>query len=437
MIMIQKPSVKNTFKTLSILYLLLFFSNYVSGQQQLSYKETSRIADSLYKAKHYGQATYYYLQQAAGSDFVFQKAGSLYNAACCLSLQGKKDSALFILKESIKSGYADKAHLLKDSDLNSLHSETDWNAIVKNLQVPKKSLNTDPTKTRFITEDIHHFWMAYEKALQDTLHFKSIFKMEYFDKGSRGMQDYMALKVSSIDQFIEHIKSAPRFYGAIKNNTLQVDNFKPAFFSSFKKFKSIYPPALFPDVYFIIGAFTSGGTVSDAGLLIGLNQSNQSDEVPVDEISFRLRTIMNPIKYMPNIIAHELIHFQQNGMKNDTITLGYAIREGMADFIGELISGSTANPALFEWAKGKEKTIWGKFTKDMYYDRYNNWIANSKDVTEDNLPDQGYWVGYQICKAYYEKAANKKIALAEMLNIKDYKAFLQRSGWETKLAEMK
>lgn len=100
--------------------------------------------------------------------------------------------------------------------------------------------------------------------------------------------------------------------------------------------------------------------------------------------------------------------YQQDGLKNDTTTLSYVIREGMADFIGEPISVNTASITLFEWAKGKEENIWEKFKKDMYYDRYNNWIANSLQAAADNLPDQGYWIGYQICKAYYANSPDKK-----------------------------
>lgn len=73
----------------------------------------------------------------------------------------------------------------------------------------------------------------------------------------------------------------------------------------------------------------------------------------------------------------------------------------------------------------------------MYYDRYNNWIANSLQATADNLPDLGYWIGYQICKAYYENSPDKKKAITEMLNIRDYKDFLEKSKWEEKLAKMK
>lgn len=423
------------------LYLFLCLSfclSYASyGQQKLSNQQIEKSADSLYRKKNYQQAISGYLSIIELSDFSMKRANLLYNVACCLSLQGKKDSALLFLKKAIETGYNNKQNLLKDTDLDTLHSTPDWNNIVNSIVESKKVLNDDPAKARFITEDVHHFWTAYEMALKDSFHFKEIFKQNYFNKASRGMNDYMGLKVSSIDFFIEHIKSAPEFYKAIKTKTLQVDDHKKEFLASFGKLKSMYSPAKFPDIYFVIGAFTSAGTVSDAGLLIGLNQICQADDVPVNELNFRLRTRMSRFVSLTNIIAHELIHYQQDGLKNDTTTLSYVIREGMADFIGELISGNTANITLFEWAKGKEKNIWEKFKKDMYYDRYNNWIANSLQATADNLPDQGYWIGYQICKAYYENSPDKKKAITEMLNIQDYKDFLEKSKWEEKLAKMK
>jgi hypothetical protein len=424
-------------KHFKILLLLLVLNFKSIGQDKISSKNAEHLADSLYQAKNYLSATSYYLQQAVESDFNHRKAGAYYNAACCLALQNKKDSAFTYLKKSIKTGYSNKENLVNDKDFTSLHSSTKWQKMVNSVKEDKKILNDDPAKARFITDDVHRFWKAYDKAYSDTLHFDKIFKANYFDKASKGMDDYMSSKVSDINFFTTHIRSAPQFYHSIRQSTFEVDNFKKDFLTSFQKLKDLYPPAKFPDVYFVIGAFTSGGTVSNAGLLIGVNQVSQTDNTPIEELSFRLRTRLNKIKYLPNLIAHELIHFQQGGIKNDTITLGYAIKEGMADFIGELISGSTANSELFKWAEGKEKAIWNNFKNDMYFNRYNNWIANSSKSTADNLPDQGYWVGYQICKAYYEKAEDKKQAIYDMLNIKDYRKFLNESGWEDKVNSLK
>jgi hypothetical protein len=406
------------------------------SQNALPLETAAKLSDSLYRAKQYALATPYYRIVAQKADFKSKKASAYYNMACCLSLQGKTDSAMLILNKAADAGYNNKANMLADSDLKSLHSKQEWNSLIKRVPERKKVLNDDPKKAGFITTDIHHFWEAYDQALKDTGNFKAIMKKLYFDRASKGMEDYMGVKVSSIDFFIDHIRSAPAFYAAIRNNTYKTDQYKSQFLASYLKMKSIYSESKFPDVYFLIGAFTSGGTATDLGLLLGVNQVASDPSVPVNELSFQKRTRLNNIELLPNLLAHELVHYQQDGMKNDTTTLSYVIREGMGDFIGELISGNTANKVLFDWAKGKEKQIWNKFKPDMYYNRYDNWIANSKASTLDNLPDQGYWIGYQICKAYYEQSKDKKQAVHDMLHIQDYKAFFAKSKWEDKVAAL-
>ncbi len=395
-----------------------------------------RQADSLYKAKQYQFAGRYYASLAERSDFPGKKATAYYNMGCCISLQGMADSAILVLKKSIQAGYGNKVNLLKDQDLVPLHSLPQWSTLVNSVRTRKKVLNDDPAKARFITTDIHHFWEAYDEAVKDTAHFTQIFKKLYFDRATDGMNEYMDAKVSSIDFFVQHIRSAPAFYAAIRKNTFMTDQYKPDFLASYVKLKSIYREAQFPNEYFIIGAFTSGGTSTDLGLLLGVNQAASDNKVPLDELSFKKRTRLNNIDVLPDLVGHELIHFQQDSMKRDTTTLNYVIVEGMADFIGELITGRTANPVLYAWTKGKEKQIWSKFSKDMYYNRYGNWIANSQQATPDNLPDQGYWIGYQICRSYYEQSADKNQAIYDMLHIQDYKAFLAKSKWKDKVASL-
>ena len=41
----------------------------------------------------------------------------------------------------------------------------------------------------------------------------------------------------------------------------------------------------------------------------------------------------------------------------------------------------------------------------------------------------GYWVGYRIVRAYYQRMPDKRAAVREILEIRDPKAFLARSGW--------
>ena len=38
-----------------------------------------------------------------------------------------------------------------------------------------------------------------------------------------------------------------------------------------------YPEAVFPPVYFVVGRFNSGGTVSEAGVILGLEKQQNLD----------------------------------------------------------------------------------------------------------------------------------------------------------------
>lgn len=420
-----------------ILFSAAFFllCNQIIGQEKANAYNIGKEANHFYDAKKYDAATAKYLKVIELADFNIQKRNAAYNAACCLALQEKSDSAFVLLDSAIAYGYDNKFHMSADIDLKILRQDPRWEKLLDGVPA-SKTLNDNPEKAHIITSDIHHFWEAYDLAAKDTANAGSIYEKYYFDKGSVGMQDYMGLKVASIDKFTNHIQSHPKLYTSIRENTLKVEVYKKEIQTSFKNLKSIYPDAKFPDVYFVIGAFTSGGTISNSGLLIGTNQMSDGEDVNTEELDFGAKLLMNKSKYIPNIVAHELIHFQQDHMKRDTITLGHAIKEGMADFIGELISGGTANEKIFEWAKGKEQQIWADFEKDMYYNRYANWIANYNTATKDSYPDLGYWIGYEICKSYYENTKDKQQAIYDMLHITDYRKFLSDSKWESKLKKM-
>ena len=412
---------------ISILLLVLSIKTF--GQD---YRQLHKSADSLYKAENYTGATRLYLKSAAIADFNLQKNSGLYRAACCYSLAGNRDSAFIALRKSIHAGYSDKEHLLQDKDLDLLHGEKEWEQLVRSVKEGKKVLNKAPHQASLITKDVHQFWEAYDLAQKDTANRVVIYKKYYFDKASRGMQDYMGLKVRSIKAFVKHYDTHAAFYGAIRKNTLQADSFKPAIYACFEKLKAIYPGALFPDVYFVMGAYTAGGTVSDAGLLVGINQIAKTDNIPVGELSLWEKNNFNLVQNLPYFISHELIHFQQDKLMKlgDTTTLLPVIAEGMADFLGEMISGKNINQRLHNWAKGKEKKIWQAFTKDMNYSRYGNWMANSDQETPDNPADQGYWIGYQICRAYYMNATDKRQAIYDMLHFTNAREFLKKSKWE-------
>ena len=100
--------------------------------------------------------------------------------------------------------------------------------------------------------------------------------------------------------------------------------------------------------------------------------------------------------------------------------------EGAAEFSAEMTSGAVANYEQAGETKGHEKEIESAFVKDEDSYDLSKWLYNS---TPDKPGDIGYWVGYRICKAYYQHARDKKQAFSDILGITDPKAFLAKSGW--------
>jgi hypothetical protein len=390
------------------------------------------IADSLYKVKDFKQSATAYLVATNSAKQNGDRKRACYNAACCFALTGDTANAERYLKRAVyEYGYKSPA-MLKDADLESLHNTITWKNIVATITDYQKSLH-DPQRAKLITTDIHQFWKAYDAAKKDTAQMTEIFQKEYFDKATPGLEDYIATKIGSIDLFVNSQKAKPRFYAAIRKNTLSIDTMKDEIFKGFYKFKQLYSEAIFPDFYFVIGRGNSAGTVSDNGLLVGIDQIAKSDEVPTEELSLWARLGFREVKGLPVIVAHELIHSQQDKLKRDTTLLSYVIREGMADFFAELVTGINPSQRQYDFAKNKKKKIWKDFEKEMYLDRYSNWIANGSQETPDHPSDLGYYIGYEICKSYYNEMSDKKQAIRNIFNIRDYKAFLADSKYSEKM----
>jgi hypothetical protein len=406
------------FSVLSIVVLLGF---------TLSAQNIKAKADSLYQARNFSSAAPLYLQVASLTEFKTSMASNYYDAACCFALSNNSDSAFFYLKKAKELGWNNKTHLLKDEDLTTLHGTKQWKKFVKSMK-EQKNWTDDPLKANLVTTDITNFWQAYDLAQKDTANRLAIYKQYYIDKGTPGLQDYFPGKVGNMKSFVTGHDRRAKFYAGIRANTLLVEKQKQQMIESFVTFKELYPAARFSNVYFVIGNFTSGGTASSNGLLIGTDQLSKTDDVPTAELNLWEKNNFQPLANLPHIIAHELIHFNQDNVAKDTTLLSAALREGMADFFAEMISGKTSNERLHVWAKGREKQIWEDFKKEMWLNRGRNWIGNSSQETADHPADLGYWIGYMICKSYYDNAADKKQAVYDILNIKNYKAFYEKSG---------
>ncbi len=101
------------------------------------------------------------------------------------------------------------------------------------------------------------------------------------------------------------------------------------------------------------------------------------------------------------LIVHEMVHFQQNNKGGETL-LKQALTEGGADFIGEFVSGEPMNVKAFQYGEANSDKLYKEFVTRYKSDDFRDWFywTSKKD---DRHNDLGYWIGYKICEAYFNK----------------------------------
>lgn len=266
----------------------------------------------------------------------------------------------------------------------------------------------DPLEASFSRKDIDNFWKAFDKIdLEAPL---NPFEDYYIKPGSPGVKAFMTGRIESSGSLLNTVRERKGEYVEARANSAKILEKEKQCRSSFMALKYLYPEAIFPKVYFVIGRFNSGGHSNPNALVIAAE--------------------MTPASAVPYRVAHELIHYQQSEIPKDSLNLLAAcINEGSADFIGELISGGGLNSQTHIYGNANEARLWTEFQKIMD-DREDShdwmYVYQPKNVYP---PDLGYWMGYKITEAYYRKAVDKKKAIAAILHIKDFKNFLQESGY--------
>lgn len=296
----------------------------------------------------------------------------------------------------------------------------------------KSRVSKEPRLSKIYTSDIDNFYKAFDLAINDTINANKIFKKEYFSKGTKGLKDFYKTKIKDVDKFAEFVIKHEKFYASIRNDISNIDDLKKQIYLNFGLFKSIYPNAVFPDVYFVIGRFNSNGTISKRGLLIGTEILCRTENTNTENWNKNILRISMLREHIPITVSHELVHFNQSKMEEGNTLLSKSIREGSAEFIAELISGETdGNYSEF---KGKEIKIWNDFRNDKNKSVWNSW--SSWQQANDRRPkNAGYWTGYLICKAYYEQVKDKEKAVEDVLSIQDYNAFYKKSKVEEYIKE--
>ena len=297
---------------------------------------------------------------------------------------------------------------------------------------------TDPAAAQIITSDLIHFWDAYDAG--GKIGSTSAFQTKYLDLASSGLKDFIQSRSVTAASLTQMVSFSPKYFASIRatNLALATDNtIVSRIRANYATIKTLYPPAVFPPVTLLVGRFSTGGTTSTSGMLIGSEFYSTNTNTPLDELQQFQRDNVKSADSLPMIIAHEHAHILQQNAGNGLFThanrnlLEQSLIEGGADFIGERSSGGNINGRLQAFALPREAALWQEFKAAMHGTDLTQWLYNqgSSNATPDHPGDLGYFIGYRIAEAYYAKQTDKVAALRDIIEIRNADDFLARSGY--------
>jgi hypothetical protein len=280
--------------------------------------------------------------------------------------------------------------------------------------------------------DVVNFWEAYDSVQTTTDRQKRLDFIQklYIDRGTQGLKDVQELRGVKTENWLELIDTHKEDLEKKRPFTLTVLNQKPILDKKLKELKNFYPNFKGGAVYFLVGCWTFGGTIKGDHALVGVEIAASERE-----------------DWAVELVLHEFIHTIQ--VPCNYHFLSHTIREGMADFCAELLYGEKTLAELYPnmhtaFGLKNEAAIWADYKKYIHINReaYYQWLygLEGRVINGKKMRDLGYFMGYQICKSYYNKAIDKKQAFQNMIELdltSDEKAreFLLESGYLSKKDE--
>lgn len=272
--------------------------------------------------------------------------------------------------------------------------------------------------SKIFTTDIDNFWTAYD-SIQKTNDFsKKIHFIDklYIDKGTEGLKAFMKARDFNDTLWVNLINEYPKFWNSIRPSTLTAKTKIQEFDNAISFLRKLYPELKDAEMYFTIGGLRSGGTVKGNMVLVGAEIATGNPATDVSEFQNSWLKNVFAEQSLDNIVTlniHEYIHTQQIGDRNRV--LSQSIKEGACDFIVELTMQQPLQRKYFTYGRANAEKIKERFKKEMFSSNFSNWLYNGGRKGES--ADLGYYVGYEICKSYYNLAKDKKQAIKDIIEL--------------------
>jgi hypothetical protein len=290
---------------------------------------------------------------------------------------------------------------------------------------------------KITTTDITNFWIAFDSLATSRDSLQTIQRL-YIQKGTTVLKRFVKSRDLKASTYLSVIKAFPQFWKSIRQPTSNIENRGAEIEIAFQKLRRVYPKFKSPEVFFLIGCLNSGGTTGKNRIIIGSEIAAATNETVKWELPSWQKSVMGTTGDIPIMIAHEAVHTQQRLMRLPFIwgylnhrLLTMSLSEGAADFISQLAMGEAINKANYDYGIQNEKMLWQEFRSAMMKNDLSNWLYNGNN-SKTRPADLGYFMGAQICKAFYDRSENKAKAIKKILRMKYNKRFVARSGYAKK-----
>ena len=343
---------------------------------------------------------------------------------------GDTASSIQHIKEAVRQGLFDVEMITGNSSLNGFAELKEWQSIKKSIEQNIKNISK-PQQLKIVTEDVDRFLQLYPKLLQKNA--DEVLWKEYIAGGSNGLKTFFSVRMNSrSDLVLNKIRSHKNFYAGLEPLAKQLPYFNEQIKKAAEKLEELYPDAIFPPIYFLIGNLNAAGTPDGgAGQLVGLEFFSNYNGRDTSELTTWEKSVLSDTSRLVGVVVHEMIHVQQKNNFGGSV-LEKCFTEGAADFVTYLLLGKIILPRQHAYGNAHEKEIFQRFLKEKNSNDLSYWMYNMQ-MEEQGIPsDLGYYVGFKICEAYYAKQTDKVKAIRDILERTDFENILKESGYEDK-----
>lgn len=342
---------------------------------------------------------------------------------------GDTASTIKYINEAIKQGLFDSTLITGSAGLKGFPEIPAWTMVQKNIE---KNINniSKPEQLKIINTDVYNFIHLYPELFRKNA--DAVLWRNYIAKGSNGLKTFFNVRMySRSDYVLSVIKKHKNFYAGLETVAKQLPFFNKEIKEAAHKLEELYPDAIFPPIYFLIGNLNAAGTPDGgAGQLVGLEFFSNYPGRDTTELTAWEKSVLSDTSRLVGVVVHEMMHVQQKNF--GSTVLAKCFTEGAADFITYLLLKKIILPRQHSYGNVHEKELFDRFLKDRNTEDLSYWMYNTQ-MEEKGIPsDLGYYIGFKICEAYYAKQTDKKKAIRDILERTDLENVLKESGYGEK-----